>query len=107
MSKTANAVQAGARAPQKDESPATAATAQGSKVQSQIERVQCATEGAAAQTESGKEFANLRAAYALKGWELLREEGGDLLAGRWGLYRPLKGLPDAVRFLMQIGGAHG
>lgn len=57
-----------------------------------------------------KRFANLRAAFALRGHVLHRTDPADgpvsLYAERWGLVRYLHDLDDAQRFLAQIGGGH-
>lgn len=57
---------------------------------------------------TGKEFATLQAAFALRGHALHRHSGADgatgLYAVRWGLVRDLATADDARRFLAQIGG---
>ncbi len=56
-----------------------------------------------------KDFATLRAQFALRGHTLHRTSPDDgpvsYLAERWGLARYLHTLDDAQRFLVQIGGA--
>lgn len=56
-----------------------------------------------------KEFATLRATFALLGHALCRTESKDgpvsYYATRWGLVRHLASLDEAKLFLKQIGGA--
>lgn len=58
--------------------------------------------------DSDKAFANLRAAYALRGHTINRVAARDGIeaywAERWGLVRYLPSLHDAALFLAQIGG---
>lgn len=59
--------------------------------------------------EHEKQFATLRAQFAMQGHTLHRTSSDDgpvsYLAERWGLVRSLPTLDDARRFLVQIGGA--
>ena len=63
-----------------------------------------------ATTADAKQFATLRAQFALRGHTLQQSRAGDgpgpvsYLAERWGLVRYLPTLDDARRFLAQIGG---
>ncbi|MCW5634722.1 MAG: hypothetical protein KIT17_15410 [Rubrivivax sp.] len=52
-----------------------------------------------------KRFASLQAAYAIAGHELVRGEGGELFACKWGMAKRLRDLDDAEAFLQRIGGA--
>ena len=60
-------------------------------------------------TDHEKQFATLRAQFALHGHALHRTSPTDgavtYYAERWGLVRYLPTLDDARRFLAQIGGA--
>ena len=60
-------------------------------------------------TDHEKQFATLRAQFAMQGHTLLRTSPIDgavtYYAQRWGLVRNLPTLDDARRFLAQIGGA--
>lgn len=56
-----------------------------------------------------KRLATLRAAFALRGHELVAAPDSSppaFRAGRWGLWRDLRDLDEAQAFLRQIGGSH-
>ena len=57
-----------------------------------------------------KDFATLRAQFALRGHELHRAQAPDDRASywttRWGLTKPLADLEAVREFLRQIGGGH-
>ena len=55
--------------------------------------------------DSSKEFATLAASFAMAGHSLVRASDGSLLAVRWGMFKPLADLGEALHFLRQIGGA--
>ena len=57
-------------------------------------------------SDDSKTFATLAASFALQGHSLVRASDGSLLAVRWGMFKPLADLGEAVRFLKLIGGAH-
>jgi hypothetical protein len=58
---------------------------------------------------NAKQLANLRAAYALKGYEIYGRATADgitdLNASHWGLTRALADVQAAIAFLREIGGA--
>lgn len=74
-------------------------TAQGIAKQNSIDPKQCSSASG-----DRKAFATMQAAYALKGYALLRLADGAMLAERWGYLRTLDNMTQAVQFLQQIGG---
>ena len=54
-----------------------------------------------------KVFLTLRARFASAGFALQELSDGSLLVTKWNLCRPLPDATAALRFLRQIGGAHG
>ena len=65
---------------------------------------------ASSSVDQEKQFATLRAKFAMHGHTLHRTSPADgptdYFAERWGLVRYLPTLIDAAQFLDQIGGAH-
>lgn len=57
--------------------------------------------------EERKAFATLQAAFALKGFALVKLADHTLIAERWGYVRALDDMNQAAQFLVQIGGANG
>ncbi len=62
-------------------------------------------------TDTQKQFATLRAQFAMQGHALHQTNPTDgpvsYMAERWGLIQHLPSLDDARRFLAQIGGSNG
>lgn len=102
-----NAVQAGVCTPQKNETLATVAPAQGPSSKALLTGTEFATATQVPQPVGCKQFASLAARFALKGFELHHLHGDSVMVTRWGLARVLRDLQAAERFLQTVGGANG